>query len=460
MRQKYIIEKPSNKRLILFFTGWSTDWKIVSDVHIPECYDLLCLWDYRNIGLPDFHKNYDEILIIAWSLGIPVAEKLAVGISGLFNLTGMYAINGSRFPVDDKRGIPEDIYFATCSNLSEQSLKKFRFRIAGGVNRYKEPEARLQSDLTIDDLKSELIRFESDSYYDGSQKWDFAFIAGKDKIFPACNLMTAWEDTPYEVDNTAEHLPDFQRLFNRIIKDKETISKKFSRSIKTYEDTANVQGEIALRMIESWRQFQPSSKNICETGSGSGKLSRLIMSVFKPNRLILIDLSPVSPIKNVDYLCGDAELIIRTFPDGMFDTVCSSSTLQWFHSPGRFLKEVKRVLKPDGVSAISTFLEGTFSELSELTGESLLYLTEGQIRLIAEREGFIIEEMRTEKYISVFDSPEEILRHIKSTGVNSLNGMKKTVKDIKNIMANYPKQDDGRYALTYNSCILILRKPL
>ena len=108
MQTKYLINNEENNRLILFFTGWSTDWRILSDVRIPDGYDLLIVWDYRNPAPFNILKKYDETVVLAWSFGVYAAQLLLPSLSSGLNITGRWAVNGSLNPIDPISGIPPE----------------------------------------------------------------------------------------------------------------------------------------------------------------------------------------------------------------------------------------------------------------------------------------------------------------------------------------------------------------
>ena len=459
MQQKYILEKPENRRLILFFTGWSTDWRIIEEIILPSGYDLLCCWDYRVLSSPVPSKDYDEIMVIAWSFGINAAQNILPVSSFINKVTGMYAINGTLYPVDNEKGIPCDIFKATCDNLNEENLKRFRIRIAGGKSKYQAANKRLKAQANIEDLKEELKLFgKINNLNKKGCSWDYAFISENDKIFPMSNLVAAWKNTPFSIIKDGEHLPDFQRIFDLVIKDKKAIGKIFEKASKSYADNARVQNEIAKRLFDFSLNICKKGGKILEIGSGAGLLNRHIISNLNPAHFCVIDLGKNEYDDNVEFIKGDIEVVIRKLQPEYFDMVISGSTMQWLHSPLRVILQIERILKPGGYFIFSTFLKGNLKEISEQTGNSLLYLTEDQWKNTIEKTGLEIVVSETQEHVLRFDEVKEIFGHLKSTGVNALTGKNKSIKELREIMRNYP-QDNGKYTLSYVSYIMVLRKP-
>lgn len=456
MQSKFLIKEAANQRLVVFFTGWNTDWHVVEEVTLPSGYDLQCCWDYRTLEWRKPDKDYEEVLILAWSFGVAAANSLIPQIEREENITGLYAVNGTVWPVDDERGIPEEIFEATLKGLNPRMLEKFRIRIAGGIRRYRELEKSFTASMGIDELKDELNAIRNLTGIENKLScWDYAFISEGDRIFPPENMAEAWTGTPHCFIN-AEHLPDFQRIFNRVVKDKQSIRQNFERSVSTYNRWATSQTAAADRLVGLLQEFIKSPEAVLEVGSGSGYLTGLIKEKLKPARLTAIDISLHSPLEDVEFISGDAESVVRQLASDSFSCVVTSSALQWFHSPGRFLREVKRILAPGGVCALTVYIEGTLKELGALTGRSLIYLKEEDWPEVVRKAGFEIVSSELSQQVLLFDSVRDIFAHLKATGVNALGGERKSYGEMKRIMGDYPMKGD-KYPLTYKSYITLLR---
>lgn len=458
MQREILIEKVDNKRLILFFTGWSTDWKILEGIEIPKGYDLICCFNYLNIDWPPINKEYDEIVVIAWSFGIAAANYILSTTNLYSYVTGLYAVNGSRWPVDDKKGITETIFEKTLINLDDRSLEKFRLRIAGGKEKFLNSKDKLVSEVAIEDLKRELKIFGlGNNFYDSKIEWDYAFISENDKIFPLNNLINAWADTPFEILEREYHYPDFQYIFNLVVKDKQNIGKRFEKHRSLYPEHAKVQNLTADKLLNLIKELNRPVYNILELGGGTGNLHKPIDILYKPSQFTIIDLTETGPNEKYKFIKGDIETVIKNIPSDSYDLVISGSTVQWLHSPAKLLKEVKRVLKKDGKFIFSTFLKGNLQEIANLTGKSLLYLRKEDWEKLVRRAELVIDDCETEIFQLKFDNVKDIFDHLKLTGVNSLSGKTNTISEIKNIMQSYPKLDDN-FPLTYVTLVMSLHK--
>lgn len=457
MKRDYIIRKSSNSRLVIFFTGWSTNHLILSGIDIPEGYDLLCCYEYNKIEWKNPEKEYKEVIIIAWSLGVKVVELLYDQILESFPVTGLYAINGTGRPVDDLRGIPQSIFHTTLENLDERNLKKFRIRISGGVSNFNLIKEKLSTDSTIPELKNELKEIEKYNDISTPSIWDYAFLSEKDMIFPFENLKTYWNSTPYKILQDAPHIVNFQEICNLIIKNKDRIGDNFKKNEESYKESAIVQKKIADRLIKICKEEKVSSRKILEIGSGAGILTDKIISCLKPDELFTIDLSEREPKDNEIFIKGDAETEISKLGKEKFNLVLSGSTFQWFHSPLKIMKEIRNVLDKKGKLIFSVFTEGTFKEIKSLTGFSLLYLTDADWLNLSLKAGYkLVREEKNEDNL-LFPEFIDLLRHIRKTGVNSLSHKSLSIGEIRN-MASLFSKENGNFKLTYKSLTLILEK--
>lgn len=207
--KKIIPVNPSgytSKKLLFFFTGWGMDEHPFRE-YAPADRDLMIAYDYSSLSFDDaLLKPYDEIRIVAWSMGVWVASQLLQDKN--LPIVGSIAINGTHFPVDDRKGIPTQIFDGTLNALNESTLYRFRRRMCGSgdvLKRFltKAPQRdieNLREELEVIGRRSICL---SPSYF----KWDKIYIGNRDKIFPVENQMNAWDGENYIVID-GEHYPE------------------------------------------------------------------------------------------------------------------------------------------------------------------------------------------------------------------------------------------------------------
>lgn len=438
------------RRLILFFAGWGMDPAPFQDLSRPG-YDVGVVWDYST-GDADWSEidGYDEICLFAWSLGVAAASRY-IPENVDVRLTRRVAINGTPVPVSDHRGIPEAIFRGTLANLDERNLMKFRRRMCGNGANYEDFCRKLPL-RSIENVANELKSFLTDAYREApSFRWDSAVICSRDAIFPPENQRRAWAGVPVlELDEP--HLPDFQSILDRYAIDKEIMAERFSCGRTSYDASAQVQRSVAEDMMAlAVAEGFDRSGRVLEIGCGSGLLSRMLAGCY--GSLELWDIAGPSPIGGCTFREVDAELELPRTPSESFDAIFSASTVQWFNSPGRFLTESARILKPGGILVFSTFLPGNMREIEQSTGRTLPLISSDQwLRMIPD--GLELLHMRESERTMIFETPIDVFRHLRATGVNSLD----RDGSIFRAIGAYPRLEDGRCALTYRPVIFLLRK--
>lgn len=250
--------------------------------------------------------------------------------------------------------------------------------------------------------------------------------------------------------------------------DKSLVKKQFNSGLKSYAHQASVQKLIAQRLIQELCLLtqQPQSR-IFEIGSGTGFLTQNIIEKLSFDELIVNDIAATSQVKinelevkfgkEIPFIEGDAEEI--TFPEQL-DTLISGSTIQWFKDISAFFTKVNKSLKPDGLFAFSTFGCQNFKEIKTLTGVGLDYLCLSDLCNLLSKEFNILlsTEWIEEKE---FESPLEVLRHMKQTGVNGVQkntfGRKQLSEFSLSYKALFANYNQG-VTLTYNPIIIIAQK--
>ena len=85
-------------------------------------------------------------------------------------------------------------------------------------------------------------------------------------------------------------------------------------------------------------------------------------------------------------------------------------------------------------------------------GVSLPLLDPDNLLAMASARFAVVDSLRFERDLD-FESPVEVLRHLRLTGVDSLG-----TDNPMRLVRRYPMMLDGRYHLTYRPMILILQK--
>lgn len=463
---QYIITQNNARSLVLFFAGWGMDCQTFANMKL-NC-DFMIVCNYENFDFDiDLVKNYDNIYVFAWSFGVYAASHVLLSNQHMPVVFKM-AINGTQFPIDDTKGIPLRIFQATANNLSHQSLLKFYRRICSDTNQYETFLSHMPQ-RTLSSLSNELKNIETTflSSTPNPIKWDKVLVSKNDRIFPFENQLKGWCNLcrDMEIDERGAHMPtDFEKIISQNIINKNLIKQRFSSSFETgYDSNARVQKEIAKTLFLKWENSigLKQDASILEFGCGTGFFTRTYLSHLYPSRLVLNDICNMPTITlnlnttDYEFIEGDAEQL--SFPPGTFDYIVSSSAIQWFENIPFFLEKASNWLKPGGALVISSFGPRNMIEIKNIAKISLNYKDTDWFYTKIKRN-FDIILIDEESKVLLFDSPIDALKHIKATGVNSVNSERLATKNVRNLLDNYPEDINGKFPLTYNPIYIIAKK--
>ncbi len=453
MEITYLKSSQEADRLILIFSGWST---------LPDFYrhlqrrdwDLAVVHDYTSFSLPDIPEKYHTVYLYAWSFGVTVADNFPFTPH---RVTRAFAIAGTPQGIDAVAGIPPAVFQATMLSLNPRNLRKFHNRILTHSLPPIEKEQvmnRFPADPDIPRLQQELASIESLTHQPEKPfpgiHWNRAYITADDLIFPAEAQRTAWEDHPCKPEITilqSGHYPDFNLILSQTIPDREELTDSFAASVDTYRSQATAQAKVAERLAELLKEalslsqskalkgkangkpedyLNRNEKNIrlLEIGSGNGLFSSCVARILPADKVEATFVDLYRPARNFglfageEYVAEDAETWLEEQPDASFDIIVSSSALQWFVNPRRFFANVRRLLKPGGFMAVSSFVEGTLRQLDAVRPAPLNYHSPEALSEMAQE---CFPTVRTEvlDIDLTFPNARGALLHLRDTGVTA-----------------------------------------
>lgn len=189
--QLHLLNKQNNDKLIIFFAGWSFDYKPFEFLDCED-FDVLILYDYNDFYLPKI-PQYKENYLIAWSMGVFVAYQIR---NSLPDFNKKIAINGTPFPVDDEFGIPQKPFLLTLRHAKTGLEGKFYQNIfykAEEYERYKKTPVERTIENREEELKNlyDKIKVTEKTY---ENYYDKAFVSSNDKIIPTKNQLNFWQN--------------------------------------------------------------------------------------------------------------------------------------------------------------------------------------------------------------------------------------------------------------------------
>ena len=245
--------------------------------------------------------------------------------------------------------------------------------------------------------------------------------------------------------------------------DKVLVAQRFAKAGQSYIDQAVVQKQISAQLFEYLKAYCPQSLNsVLEIGCGSGNLTHLFKTHFQFEHLFLNDLyadveQHFSTIENIAWLIGDIEQL--TLPQSL-DAVISSSALQWMTDLPTLLHRIHDAIKPNAYFGFSTFGADNLTEIKQLTGQGLNYISLEFLKRQLEQQDFEVLFIGQEVKQIYFDHPKAVLQHLKATGVTATaKSHRWTKQSLQQFYSDYQQfYDEQGFRLTYHPIYVIARR--
>ncbi|TEY33341.1 DUF452 family protein, partial [Campylobacter sp. CH185] len=144
MKYEFLCKNPDSKKLIVVFGGFASHPSHFS--HLKSNKNVILFYDYENFDLNFDFKAFDELFLIAFSMGVCVANRLLKEL----HFKQKIAINGTNLGIDKLKGIHSTIFKKTLQNFKLKYFKEVLF----------EERKSLAKDFIFKDEKSLKIELE------------------------------------------------------------------------------------------------------------------------------------------------------------------------------------------------------------------------------------------------------------------------------------------------------------
>ena len=226
---------------------------------------------------------------------------------------------------------------------------------------------------------------------------------------------------------------------------KKSVKHNFSLHAKSYDEHSIIQKNIAIDLVSKLNQKFASNeiKSILDLGCGSGTIYKEIskQTDWELDRFVAVDLSSdmcdihpkddIIELYNIDFDEFDLSSLCE---EGKFDLIISSSALQWSNDLSSILNQLKNMSQN---IALNIFTNGTFRSIWEIIGNhSPIQSKEYIIKIV--NDTLANPQIDTLNYDLEFDSPKDMFKYIKKSGVGS-SSEKLSFKDSKRLLRKYDK---------------------
>jgi len=207
------ISADNTRPLLLVFLGYSFTPDCIQHL---ECgsYDLSVVYDYKTLEVNlDFIQNRN-VYVVAWSMGVWAASQfLAQGVEK-FNATiqKAVAINGTPYGIDDRYGIPSQVFLKSIEQFDFEAFKKWCF--LGDLPRAKDFSFNENSKVELETLYRTIVEQKTPFQ---EIRFDKVIVSKKDVVFPPAASDYYGESPIYEdsspctrVNLLAAHFPFFK----------------------------------------------------------------------------------------------------------------------------------------------------------------------------------------------------------------------------------------------------------
>ena len=246
---------------------------------------------------------------------------------------------------------------------------------------------------------------------------------------------------------------------------KQKIKDHFATAQISYPQNALAQQQINQQLINLLaKTHYQHFDQVLEIGCGTGDFTRRLLDYAEIEHFCLNDLYQSDAITELlhqqhqlEFIGGDSESFCLT---DKFDLIVSASTVQWLTDKQGFIAHCAAELKPEGILLFNSFAPNNLQEIRALTGVGLDYPDIDEWRYWLNQY-FHIQHISVETIQLTFNSPYEVLQHLRNTGVTATQKQIWTKKKLQQFITDYTQlfsTPTQQVSLTYSPMYIVAER--
>ena len=215
--------------------------------------------------------------------------------------------------------------------------------------------------------------------------------------------------------------------------DRTAVRSAFDRASARYESAASLQARVERELLSRLESFQFTPQVVLDLGAGTGRASAQLKRRYPRARVIALDLSlgMLTEARRHQRLwrrfarvCADAQRL--PLAAASVNLVVSNLMLQWCQPLDAAFAEVRRVLRPEGFFAFSTFGPATLQELraawraADELNHVNHFIDVHDVGAALVRAGLSEPVLDVDRYEATYPDALALMRELKSIGAHNV----------------------------------------
>ena len=208
------LNRDNNPDCILFMAGWGMGPEPFQDMAAGPV-DVVMVYDYQNLEDCDLHSLLPQnskcrIHLLAWSMGVWVAGRLLQDLFSPSTFSSTTAIGGTCRPIDDRYGIPCQVFDDMIHDFSPAVLNDFYSAMFDNTEQ-ADQFLNYPPNRPEEELKKELVSLRAACRVmpEVPDIFQRRIVTTRDRIFPPRNQIRSWDRDNCE-SIALPHFPFYQ----------------------------------------------------------------------------------------------------------------------------------------------------------------------------------------------------------------------------------------------------------